>query len=300
MGLQSPVQIRVVLKNCGTGAGGFQPGNTCGAEDGDGPTPRGSTEPSRVLFEVAPDPNDKFLAGRWNSLPNQEREAVSREVSQAILPRVFKAAGVRAEVRDQYGGYLDDSNPSFAAVVDAGIPAERLLAVAKLTGFALAQDSMMVVSEREFAGGDKVGAITVKLPEGLSLADTHAVYKTLRTIDDGVIQGHTTVGGEMLILDFGGDTGALAEKVDAALGGKYTVALGTAYAAFINKGEYDYADSSRIAELADGGKDASDLRAEAGRLIDEGLKRRGKSVREGRARRATTYRIKVAGRISPH
>jgi hypothetical protein len=261
------------LKNCGTGEGGFQPGNTC-ARGGEG---GGTDGGSRVLFEVAPDPHDEKLSARWNSLEARERTTISDHIAQKILPEVFQAVGVKAQLHQQFGGYLDDTNPSFAAVLDKSTNVKDMMDVAKLAGFALSQDSMMVVASGEFTGADKVGLITVKLPKEMTLGDVHGIYKQLRTIDDGVIQGHTTVNGQMMIVDFSGDSAGLAKKVNAKLSDQYDVHVDEGYVAFPHKGEYDYAsDSGGSAGLAERREDASRFRQEAAGLIDSELRKRGK------------------------
>lgn len=259
---------------CPTGSGGgIDP--TCSP----GENQVESAGTSRVLFEVAPDPTDEKLSSRWNSLSEREKSDISHTVIKEILPRVFEAAGVHAVIHDQFGGYLDDTSPSFAAVIDAGTSAKDVLGAAKLAGFALSQKSMMVLSETEFAGADKVGVITIDLPKDMGLSATHQIYKSLRSIDNGVIEGHTTVGGQMAIVDFSGDTQGLADKAHDVLGGLYNVSDAVGYVSFPQKEEYNYDENTReVAGLAARREDARSLRAEASGLLDSELKKRGKAA----------------------
>lgn len=197
--------------------------------------------PTRVLFEAAPDPNNKQLHARWNALPTHVKQEISHKIVKEILPKVLKAAGVHAQIKDQFGGYMDDSNPSFAVCVPNNVKAEKVLQIARMAGFALSQDSVMVVGANEFEGSAAAGLVTLTLPKGLSLEQTHEVYKKLRTIDKGeAVAGHTTIDGHMMVVDFKGDGHGLAQKITDVTQRQYAIMVASGYVAFPEKKDYDY------------------------------------------------------------
>ncbi len=200
---------------------------------------------ARAIFEVAPDPGNKALTERWRTLDDQGRLDISRQVANDVIPKVLRAAGVRGEIQDQIGSYGDDTNPSFSVEVD---DPRKLMDVAHLAGYAMSQESTMGISQRPFAGGEPVEAVTVDLPRTVTMAYVRQIYDILREIEvDGnkPISGQTTVNGEMAILNYSGlPTEQLAKLVDDKLGGKYDVNVDTLHAAFPTKEDYNY-DSDR-------------------------------------------------------
>lgn len=229
---------------------------------------------ARVMFEVAPDPNDEVLSAAWNALPDTRKFDVSQAVAEALMPQVFRAAGVKAQMVPQLGGYLDSTNPSFAAIVRSGTEGQRLIDVAKLGGFALAQDSMMVLSATPFDGSEPTGVITVVMPEGATgMQAVHRLYEALRAVAPDAIQGHTTVGREMMLAVPTARLDALHTAVVQVLQtteGDFQTRYDVGHLAFPEKKDYDYG-SDRIEEgapeLLAGREDARRLRAEANRLL---------------------------------
>lgn len=209
--------------------------------DGDGLLRQGvrqaEDDRATVVFEVAPDPNDWRLADRWRSLTNSERLIASTQVAQEIVPAVLEAANASGAVVAQIGSYLNDTNPSFAIKLTSGNPIE----VARGLGFALSQDSMMVVSPVAFEGGFQTGAIRINIGPKTE-AEVDAIYQALRGIQGyPQIQGQTTTDGFMTImLDAGVDPAGMANAIDQTLEGNYAVDFASIYAAFPEKQEYDY------------------------------------------------------------
>lgn len=229
----------------------------------------------RVLFEAAPDPNDKELADQWRGLDDEARVAISRDVVNAVMPKVAEKLGVKLSIHDQLGGYLDDTNPSFAATFDGQVDPAKFMDVMKTAGFAMSQDSMMGISKVPIDGADKAGFVTVELPKG---ADVHSVYKQIRSLDPSV-QGHTTIGDEMLIVDFGGRHNEIAKMVSDNLG--YNTQVEEGFAAFVDKGNYGYGSESGsetkgdsksgMAEVAAKQQWGNDLRRQASDIIRTGI-----------------------------
>ena len=226
----------------------------------------------QVLFEIAPDPNNKPLTEAWRSLDNAVRLAISERIVQDMVPKVLSAFDTSGILVNQVGSYLEDTNPSFALLLDKGDVVE----VSKALGFALSQDSMMIVSPKEFKGGDLVNAITVELGD-VSPQEIESIYNRLREIEvDGErpVGGQTFTNGGMTILNYSDvDTSTLAGLIDNQLGNEYAVHKSKIYSAFPEKKDYDYAserDDGR-GQKAVLRKRLRDLRAEATNAVQEKL-----------------------------
>ena len=105
-------------------------------------------QPTNVIFEVAPDPNNREVSDRWNALSVENKTEISNTVVRDLVPEVLKEIGADGEIGVQVGSYLDDTNTSFVLQLDQGAPLET----AKALGFVLSQDSMMVVGADTFDG----------------------------------------------------------------------------------------------------------------------------------------------------
>jgi hypothetical protein len=226
----------------------------------------------KVLFEVAPDPNNKPLTEAWRSLDNAVRLAISERIVQDIVPKVLSEFDTSGLLVNQVGSYLEDTNPSFALLLDKGDVVE----ISKALGFALSQDSMMIVSPKEFKGGDLVNSITVELGN-VSPQEIESIYNRLREIEvDGKnpVGGQTFTNGGMTILNYSDvDTATLADLIDSQLANNYTVYKSKVYSAFPEKKDYDYAserDDGR-GQKAVLRKRLRDLRAEATNAVQEQL-----------------------------
>ena len=197
-------------------------------------------KPRQILFEVAPDPNNQSLTEAWRGLDPSVRLTISERVAKNIVPMVLDASGARGTVVGQVGSYGEDTNPSFALMLERGDP----LDIAKSIGFALSQDSMMVVAPNKFNGGDVVQSVTVNLGQK-SPQEVESIYNSLREIEvDGnkPVGGQTFANGFMTILNYSDvQTDALANLIDKKLNGGYNVLVTDVYSAFPEKKDYDYA-----------------------------------------------------------
>src|SRR5690606_18773608 len=156
-------------------------------------------------------------------LPVEEQRAISKEVAAVIVPQVLTELGTGGTTEVRIGGYLGATNPSLSLRLER---AETSLAAARLLGYALAQDAMMVVSDRPVLGTTPVGTVAIELPEGYGAAEIAALYDRLWTLErDGerLVGGHTTADGQMVILNFndGLTTEDLGRMVDEHLGGEF-------------------------------------------------------------------------------
>jgi len=225
---------------------------------------------AKVIYEVAPDPNNVELTDRWNALPVEQKTEISKRVGARIIEMALPIIGARGRVADQVGSYLEFTNPSFALVLDEGDPIEA----SKLLGFALSQDSMMVVSGDQAPGLDPTGGIVIDIGE-VPFDQVDAIYQQLREIEvngEKPVGGQTTVDGKMIVLNYSGlQSSDLASLIDQKLGGQFDVATGNFFTAFPEKGEYDYASPSDDPTGSEGliRKRSRDLRAEASRLLND-------------------------------
>jgi hypothetical protein len=200
-------------------------------------------KPARVMFEVAPDPNNTELKARWDAVPFERKTEISQRIASQIMPQVFKLAGVRAKVTKQLGGYLEDTSPSFAAIVPNNASAQQLMDVAHVGGFGLAQDSMMVLDSKPFEKSSPTGLITITLPDNMQDQESvHAIYRAVREVSPENISGHTTVGQEMVLAVPSDKMADLTSKIVGVLSARpenFNVGSGEGHMAFPTKEEYD-------------------------------------------------------------
>lgn len=237
---------------------------------------REKAAPARVMFEVAPDPNNVDLKTRWDAVPFERKIEISQRVAEKIMPQVFKLAGVKAKMTTQLGGYLDDTSPSFAALVPDTASAQQVMDVARIGGFGLAQDSMMVLDLKEFEGSSPTGLITVVLPENMvDQESVHEIYRALRQVSSENISGHTTVGNEMVLAVPSDRMDDLASKIEGVLNSRpenFTLKTDEGHMAFPTKEEYDYGQEGEGApELLAKRAEARRIREEASAAIEDEL-----------------------------
>ena len=229
-------------------------------------------KPQQILFEVAPDPNNQPLTEAWRILDPALRLNISERVAQNIVPKALAVSDARGSVVSQVGSYLDDTNPSFALMLERGNPVD----IAKSIGFTLSQDSMMVVSPKPFDGGDIVQSVTLNLGNKTP-QEIAAIYNSLREIEvDGnkPVGGQTFANGFMTILNYSNvATDTLASLVDAKLKNQYNVLVTDVYSAFPEKKDYDYAspENDVTGTRADLRKRLRDIRAEATNSVQREL-----------------------------
>ena len=197
----------------------------------------------KVVFEVAPDPNNVELSNRWRNLDQVTRLNISEKIARSIVRKAMADFDVDGYIAPQVGSYMDDTNPSFALFLNSGDSVE----ISKFIGYALSQDSMMVISPKPAKGLDKVSAITVDL-NTQDPAKIDKIYQELRKIKvDGEtpIGGQTTMNGKMILLNYSNvDSNELASLIDDKLKGDYNISVDDVYSAFPEKESYNYANPS--------------------------------------------------------
>ena len=148
--------------------------------------------------------------------------------------------------------------------------------VARLGGFGLAQDSMMVLDSKPFEGSSPTGLITITLPENMvDQESVHAIYRDLRQVSPENISGHTTVGQEMVLAVPSDSMDDLASKIESVLGGRpenFILKTGDGQMAFPSKEEYDYGqEGTGSPELLAKRAEARRIREEASAAIEDEL-----------------------------
>ena len=227
----------------------------------------------RVVFEVAPDPNNKALTNKWRGLSTEQRIEISDKIGNKIIKDALAKFGLTGYVDTQVGSYGDDTNPSFALYLDSG----DSVAVAKFLGYVLSQDAMMVISPKEGKGLDKTGAVRVNVGEA-SANKVNDIYQKLREIEvDGKkpVGGQSFMNGHMVILNYSNlETSELAKLVNEKLDNQYKVITEDVYSAFPEKKDYDYANPSSDPRGNAGvlRQASRDLRSQATQLLQKELR----------------------------
>lgn len=227
-----------------------------GTVESERPVPKGRvSESSRAAFEVAPNPTNVELKGKWDGLSDEQRLAGSRKVADEIVPKVLKRLGIKGGITDQVGGYQDDTNPSFALNFEGEVTEAQVEEVTRLLGYVLSQESMMTTSEVELPGSEEVGAVSIKLPKGLSVDEVRKIYNNLRKLrvrGKQVIEGHSTRDGVMDILNYSDvPTKELVGLVRNKLLGKYPVTSKTLYSIFPDDKTYGFDNDVEANALRD-------------------------------------------------
>lgn len=214
---------------------------TSGAGDG------GTT--SRIVFEVAPNPDDKGAVERWNKLTPQEKLDRSELVAREYVPKILAEQGLNGQIQSQTGSYGDSTTASFSLQLPSGTDPNDIVEATKALGYNLSQKEMVALDSKPFPGSEEMGYIHIQQSKDFSLQDAESVYGGIRGIESGgqkAVGGQTTVGNEMLVLNPSAyavmDTKSLAEEIGKKLGPEYTVSSGTVNAWFASQ-EKDYGES---------------------------------------------------------
>ena len=263
----------------------------------------------QVVFEIAPNPDDKDLSALWGSLSHNQKIEISNKVKDKFTKSVMDAIGARGRVTSQVGSYLDETNASYAMYLEKG----NAINAANALGFVFKQQSMLVVSPTKLSGLDNFGSVVVDIGDK-SFYEIEDIYNTLRSININgkqPVSGQTTSNGKMIILnkpDWSGvETDELAEYVDAAFGYDYNVLTQDVFASFPEAKDYDYASPEN-----DPAGSRGDIRRRLRVIRDEASKALGEEIAAARKQaaargettplegpRVTTDTIVVDGKVRP-
>ena len=236
------------------------------------------TKDSEVTFEVAPDPGNEALTEVWNGVDFKTQLLISEKVASKIISKVmayFNSSGV---FTTQLGGYKGATNPSLTLSVS---DYRHTMSVARMLGYALSQNEMMVVAPKMIAGTRKKGAATIELPQGWGLDKVTELYDNIYKLKhEGkpLATGHTTIGNKMVIInDSKLSDKEFASKLNDFLGDEFSIYDDTVYAAFISTKELSDA-SNKEKQTTTGSsflQRSSDLRKEATEELERELKESG-------------------------
>lgn len=191
-------------------------------------TSGGGGDSAHVLFEVGPNPDNKDVAARWNSLNDAEKQAISDKLAAQFTPQVLDAAGVQGTVQPALGGFEGEVNPSLVLATDDPFKAAGVL------GDTFGQKAMVVMHDKPMEGLSPVGMATVDVPN----ADAAQLHELQGRIGD-LADGFTYRDGRMEVLNFTGKSDEeFANEIDKRLGGAHNVGYGTVYSAYIEAPDY--------------------------------------------------------------
>ncbi len=130
-----------------------------------------------------------------------DRAAFTAQVRDALLPDIFRAAGVDpSKVRTELtpGGYLLRTNASLQSrVVLDDRAADRLAAA---LGYVFRQSSVLVSDLADAKGG--TGLVVVRFAKGtLTAATAHGFFEHAADVHKGLGGGYTAFGDEMIFLN---------------------------------------------------------------------------------------------------
>ena len=193
----------------------------------------------KVAFEVAPDPNDKARTKRWNSLKQEDKDAISYDMAWDTAAKVlayYNSDTIKGELHTQVGGYLENTNPSFSLWMNKYASMVKVKEIARSLGYVLKQYSMVIGSSKKFKGGSEMGVVVIR---GVSDDQAKAVYDEVRGKVPG-IEGHTTAENDMMILvDLGKQT-EIAKEVANYFDGRHDVYDDTTFVEWPERGENEY------------------------------------------------------------
>jgi hypothetical protein len=246
----------------------------------------------KIIFDIAPNPDDVELTRQWNALSVDQKQRISQEILDTVLPRAMQSLGIDGYIANQIGSYENDTNPSFGLFVKKGTT-EQIQELAKMLGYALRQKEMVVASPKEAKGLSKNGAIRIEVGD-INLEEADRIYQSLRDIrvnGKQILDGQTTVHGNMVLLNFSNlKIDKFAKTIHDHLRGDYNIVIDDVYSKLINQTEYNYDDPKSDPRGNRGvlRERSRTLRAEATNLFDKRLEdaRRGRfSLRgDGRGR----------------
>ena len=136
---------------------------------------------AEVNFEVAPNPDNADLVGKWGQLGDDEKTELSRNVAHEIVPQVADAVGLKPNewsLGDRRGAFEGgEPEHSFGFSVDHTAKAKE---ASDIMGYALSQKAMMVEHGNYAAKGSERSAIlAIPLPREGAEARAHDLYANL-------------------------------------------------------------------------------------------------------------------------
>lgn len=195
----------------------------------------------QMLYEVAPDPDNKELTDAWNKLSQKEREQITKLVRDAILSDVASAVGAKVgKTVVALGGFEGQINPNLVTEFSPKkLSYQQARALAAAIGIALDQKSVAVADPR-IEGTN--GMVRITLPsKAAKLAPA-----IMRAIGDSTgAYDFTSRGNNIDVLNFTKlSTESFADKIEDAIGEfddelEFAVAYGEVKSELVSKDEYE-------------------------------------------------------------
>ena len=160
--------------------------------------------------------NNTELVAKWDSLLESQKLEISKTVGQETVNKVLKDLKANGKYTVTVGGYLGQTNPSLALSV---VPS-KAEKITNIFGDALAQDSMVIVSEIASEGLSETGAVTIEL-DGQNAKDLYDNLWKLKVDGENIVGGYNANDETMTILNFGGiNNDEYTDLIDDYLGGE--------------------------------------------------------------------------------
>ena len=200
--------------------------------------------------EVAPDPNNKELTDLWNKL-KKENPLLAKQISDEVIGNTIKKVFHEFDIDfdqdtnlvSRLGGYLGATNPSYEVVVENP---NLLLAISKMLGRALSQNSVMLVSSQPALGTTPHDIVSISLPDGWGDDEIDEFYKELYKIkakDGGdLFTGHSSSDGVMTIVNTSDYPTQLLLDGIKSTAPNFSVDVTSGYCGFVSKDEYGFED----------------------------------------------------------
>ena len=240
----------------------------------------GGDDTPDVIFEVAPNPDDKELSARWDSLTDEQKAEITKAIAEDITPRVLNELGIEGKLQEAMGGYEGKINPSFALNVS-----DKPFEVAGIMGEALSQKAMVVAGDKPFEGLERIGMAAVSVSDASKLSEVQD-----RIVD--LADGFTYRNSEMQFLNFTGmDDSEFASQINSRLGNSYQIKQSEIYSTLMEESEY--ASGKGASKGTARRKFRDSLSRDVSRALDGALKGFGKAEGWGKGVEETVAKIQA-------
>ena len=230
-------------------------------------SPKRGDESQRVFFEVAPDPRNPALKKKWDALSDEKKQEISDQVKEKVIPGLLRSIGVEGEIEPQFGGWMDDTSPSFALVVRRG----DALGAMKAIGYALNQEAVYALGDKPFDGAEKTGIIYIDVA-GKDQDGVHETYMKIRSVDPEAVSGHSTIDGLMMVGVPLEKLASIKEGMDRAFDGEHIEAWDVVgYGATVKEYGYGELAQGTPAQQPLAERDVDRWKTEADRIFGEGI-----------------------------
>lgn len=172
-----------------------------------------------VVGEVAPNP-EQPSAAQWRQMTPEERLNATTSVARKVVNGVLDELGLQGYTfKFSTGKYEGEMNPNIIVEAPAGTSTEELNELARVMGYTLDQQSMVVFDDENTNSEQQEGYVTLKVPEGMSEENFNALRDHIaREVPQAT--GDTLRDGKLFLGNFSGyndnvDTISDAEYHDA-------------------------------------------------------------------------------------